>query len=398
MSHHLTDSNHDNVKHQQIRLIHKRTGSIALAAAIIAAYILLLLHPEAFSMFQNLIMMKNVPQLTMNASYGMILTVGVLTSFHCAGMCGGIAIAQSVRTGSGHGRLDRFRHYAPSIRYNGGRVISYTIFGGLAGGLGQVFQFSGVWRGIIPLLGGLFMIIMGINLLGLFKVLRRVNLSMPSFAFNLIKSGASRLGPFAVGLLSAFMPCGPLQIMQLYALGTGSVVHGALSMLVFSLGTVPMLFLFGAVHPMLSKKFAGRVLKASALIVIVLGLVMLNRGFALTGISLANGSDHWSDNAVIAQLAPDGKTQVVEARAGKDSYPQIVVQKGVPVRLNLYVDEEDLNSCNNTVSLLGFKIEQKLHAGDNTIRFTPNVKGEFVYTCGMGMIKSSIIVVEDIKP
>ncbi|QWU13931.1 Sulfite exporter TauE/SafE [Paenibacillus sophorae] len=397
MSHHLTDSNHDNERNQQIRFIKKGTGWIALAAAIIAAFILLLLHPEAYSMFQDLIMMKNVPQLSMNASYGMILTVGILTSFHCAGMCGGIAIAQSIRTGNGDGKLERFRRYTPSIRYNGGRVVSYTIFGGLAGGLGQVFQFSGVWRGVIPLIGGLFMIIMGINLLGLFKALRRINLSMPSFAFNLIRNGASRLGPFAVGLLSALMPCGPLQIMQLYALGTGSVVHGALSMLVFSLGTVPMLFLFGAVHPMLSKKFAGRVLKASALIVIALGLVMLNRGFALSGVSLPYGYDRLTGSAVIARLDKDGKTQVAQAQAGKNSYPQIVVQKGIPVSWNLHVDEEDLNNCNNALSLPGFKIEQKLHAGDNTIRFTPNEKGEFVYTCWMGMIKSSIIVVEDIS-
>ncbi|MDT3424780.1 sulfite exporter TauE/SafE/plastocyanin domain-containing protein [Paenibacillus forsythiae] len=397
MSHHLTDSNHDSVKNPHIRFIKKGAGRVAVAAAIIAACILLLLHPEAYSMFQDLILMKNVPQLSMNASYGMILTVGVLTSFHCAGMCGGIAIAQSVRTGSGHSRLERFRRYAPSIRYNGGRVVSYTIFGGLAGGLGQVFQFSGTWRGLIPLIGGLFMIIMGINLLGLFKALRRVNLSMPSFAFNVIRNGASRLGPFAVGLLSALMPCGPLQIMQLYALGTGSIVHGALSMLVFSLGTVPMLFLFGAIHPMLSKKFAGRVLKASALIVIALGLVMVNRGFALSGVTLPYTSNRLSDGAAIARLDKSGKTQVVRAQAGKDSYPQIVVQRGIPVNWTLHVDKEDLNNCNNAVSLPGFKIEQKLLAGDNTIRFTPSEKGEFVYTCWMGMIKSSIIVVDDVS-
>ncbi|MNB70879.1 Cytochrome C biogenesis protein transmembrane region [compost metagenome] len=397
MSDHFTETSQAEERNRQTRDIRKGIRWLLAAAVVLSACILLWLHPEWRGFVLDLVLMKNVPQLSMDAGYGMIFTVGIFTSFHCAGMCGGIAISQSMRGRKELNKLERLQRYVPSIRYNGGRIVSYTLFGGLAGGIGQVFQLPGIWRGIIPLIGGLFMIIMGFNLLGLFKVLRRFNLSMPSFAFNVIRNGASGLGPFSVGILSALMPCGPLQIMQLYALGTGSIVHGALSMLVFSLGTVPMLFLFGAVHPMLSKKFAGQVLKASALIVITLGLVMLNRGFALAGISLPYEKVHISPQAVIARLNPNGLSQVAAAQAGKNSYPQIVVQKGIPVTWNLHIEKENLNTCNDALSIPRLKIEQKLHAGDNTISFTPKQEGVLEYTCWMGMIRSSIVVVDDIS-
>ncbi|MBY9079267.1 sulfite exporter TauE/SafE family protein [Paenibacillus sp. HN-1] len=396
MSDHLTDTSHADERNLRTRDIGKGIRWFLAAAVILSAAMLLWLHPEWRTFLLDLVLMKNVPQLSMDAGYGMIFTVGILTSFHCAGMCGGIAISQSMRSRNKLNKLERLQRYIPSIRYNGGRIISYTLFGGLAGGIGQVFQLPGIWRGIIPLIGGLFMIIMGFNLLGLFKVLRRFNLSMPSFAFNVIRNGASGLGPLAVGLLSALMPCGPLQIMQLYALGTGSVVHGALSMLAFSLGTVPMLFLFGAIHPMLSKKFAGQVLKASAVIVIILGLVMLNRGFALAGISLPYEQGRISPNAVIAELNENGQTQLATAQAGKNSYPQIVVQKGIPVTWNLHIEQENLNTCNDALSIPRLKIEQKLQAGDNLISFTPKEEGVYEYSCWMGMIRSSIVVVDDV--
>jgi len=61
-------------------------------------------------------------------------------------------------------------------------------------------------------------------------------------------------GPFTVGLLNGLMPCGPLQAMQIYALSTGNPLKGALSMLLFSLGTVPLMFGLGALGSLLSRR------------------------------------------------------------------------------------------------------------------------------------------------
>ena len=92
------------------------------------------------------------------------------------------------------------------------------------------------------------MVIMGLNLSG-FKFFRKFSLRMPSF---LSKYKGNFTSPFIVGLLNGFMPCGPLQTMQLFALGTGSAFKGALSMLIFSLGTVPLMLTFGAISGFLS--------------------------------------------------------------------------------------------------------------------------------------------------
>jgi len=62
----------------------------------------------------------------------------------------------------------------------------------------------------------------------------------------------------ACGLLNGFMPCGPLQAMQLYALGTGSFIAGATSMFMFSLGTVPLMFGLGAISSIAGGKLRKR--------------------------------------------------------------------------------------------------------------------------------------------
>src|SRR5665647_2658897 len=115
------------------------------------------------------------------------------------------------------------------------------------------------------------MVVMGINMLVLIPALRRIQIHIPAGIRNKLMGKSGERGPFIVGLLNGLMPCGPLQAMQLYALGTGSALAGALSMLIFSLGTVPLMFGFGAISTMLSKKFTRSILRFSAVLVVILG-------------------------------------------------------------------------------------------------------------------------------
>lgn len=378
----------------------RKPAAALLAAAVLAAAAgILLVTPESVAAIQGLILQQGAPDLSGEAGLGLIFAVGVLSSFHCAGMCGGIAAAQSVRLPAGQedsvGRRLPFARYIPSLLYNGGRVTAYTVIGGLAGGLGHTVQLAGIWRGMVPLAGGVFMVIMAMNLLGIWKVLRRLNLAMPPFAARKLMAGASRLGPYSVGLLSGLMPCGPLQMMQLYALGTASVWYGALTMLVFSLGTVPMLVLAATLHTALSRSFSSVMTKAGAVLILVLGIVMASRGLALTGISVIPSTKAVSGmQGTAAVREADGQVQTVSTRIGKSSYPSIVVHKGVPVRWTVHADAADLNSCNETMVLPDFHMEKKLAAGDNIILFTPEKEGRFLFTCWMGMITGTITVVE----
>jgi sulfite exporter TauE/SafE/plastocyanin domain-containing protein len=350
------------------------------------------------SAFQDRFGLPDLSQLPPSAGLGLIFAAGLLTSFHCAGMCGGIALAQTAGLKADGIRLGFVARLKPTLPYHAGRILSYSAIGALAGGLGQVIRLPGVLKGAIPVFGGLFMIIMGINLLGLWKFLRRFNLRMPAFAARKLLSGVSRPGPLAVGLLGGLMPCGPLQIMQLYALASGSVWQGFISLLVFSLGTAPMLLLFSSIQAAAGKTFANAVTRLSAVIVIVLGTVMLTRGLALSGIAPLPSELAWNA-AGTAVIGQDGKEQTVRISLDpnhKLSYPPIVVQKGIPVRWIISADNNALDLCNETVVVPAFGIERKLAAGDNIIRFAPGETGDFVYTCWMGMIKSRIQVVEDL--
>ena len=74
--------------------------------------------------------------------------------------------------------------------------------------------------------------------------------------------------------------------MQLYALGTGSAYKGALAMLIFSLGTVPLMLTFGALSGLITKGYTKTLLKFSGILVVVLGMVMGTRGLALVGVNI----------------------------------------------------------------------------------------------------------------
>lgn len=348
------------------------------------AVVLLALH----LIITNTVGYNFIPAIAPSMGYGILLVVGLLTSIHCIAMCGGISLSQCMAykhfNGGKYGRLK------PSLLYNIGRVISYTLIGGIVGALGSVLSLPGPARGLVSILAGIFMVIMGLNMLNLFPWLKKLNPRMPRLFGNKIYNGRGKYGPFYIGLLNGLMPCGPLQAMQLYALGTGSFFAGAASMFMFGTGTVPLLFGFGALSSVMSKKFTGTLMKVSSVLVMVLGVVMLGRGLSLSGIALP-GSDN---NVRFAQV--EGNVQTVSIEVQPNKYVPVVVQKGIPVRFVLKAEALNLNGCNDIVIIPEYDIRKTLQPGENIIEFTPQETGRISYSCHMGMIKSSIQVVDDI--
>lgn len=322
-----------------------------------------------------------------NTSYGMLFIIGLFTSLHCVSMCGGINLSQCLNNNvtNDKGKLSTVK---PAFLYNSGRVISYTIFGGIVGGIGSVISFTGWMQGLIQLIAGIFMVIMGLNMLNIFPWLRKLNPKMPKFFAKKFKSKNNN-SPFFVGLLNGLMPCGPLQAMQIYALSTGSVTKGAISMFLFSLGTVPLMFGIGALSSYMSKKFSNKIMKFGAVLVVVLGFVMFNNGLALSGINLSKGSG--ASSAVRAEV--EGNVQVVTTELKGGRYEPVIVEVGKPVKWNIKASNGSINGCNNRMLIREYGIEKNLENGDNIIEFTPTEIGTFTYSCWMGMIKSKIYVV-----
>lgn len=356
---------------------------------------------DLFELLKDLFLLKYLPKLGNDVGFGLLFLFGVLTSFHCVGMCGGIAISQTVGGTEKDVPIPFSRLFVPSALYNSGRVVAYTLVGGIVGGLGQVIGFTGIWKSFVPVLGGVFMIVMAVNLLGILPGLRQFRIPVPKILARKVysaatNSGPKRYGPFVVGLLTGLMPCGPLQMIQIYALGTGNILHGAVSMFFFSIGTVPLLFLFGLINTVINKKHSAAILKGSAVLVLVLGVIMIGRGLALAGVDvgisafLPEKSVADAKNTAILK----GDLQVVETSLEPGSFPAIVVQKGIRVKWNLHADKKNLNECNRAIVVPKLDLEKELKEGDNYIEFLPQEAGVIPYTCWMGMIKSKITVLD----
>ena len=324
------------------------------------------------------------PEARRGMSYATIFVLGLLSSVHCIGMCGGICLSQCVGT-KGGSRTVRLR---PSLLYNLGRILSYTVVGGLVGALGSVISLTGVMRGAVALFAGVMMILMGLNMLDLFPWLRKLSVRLPAFLTGGIEGKSN--SPFYVGMMNGLMPCGPLQAMQLYALSTGSPLQGAISMFLFAFGTSFLMFGFGAVSALLSKKFTATLMTVSAVLVIVLGASMFNTGLSQSGfLGVGTAQSQPGDFQPVMQ---DGY-QVVTIEVSPRAYGAITVQKDIPVLFNLHVEAENLNGCNRAIMIPKLGITQQLVPGDNIVSFTPTETGVIPYSCWMNMIRSSITVV-----
>ena len=342
--------------------------NFVLSAAVLAA-LWLLMNNSGLSA-----KLSAFPVAKAGMSLGALFIIGIMTSFHCAAMCGGISIGTAAEGKSG-----------AALEYNAGRVISYTVTGGIVGALGRAFSISTSAKGIIQLMAGTFMIIMALNLIGCFSFLRALSPRLPR-SLNRIITG--RRSPLLIGLLNGLMPCGPLQGMQLYALSAGSWYMGALSMLCFALGTLPLMLGVGLLSGRLNKKYSRYVQAFSAMLVAVLGIGMLQSGAALA-------SARGTSAAVQAQAdqAAQAEVQEVYSKADQGSFDGITVKAGVPVRWHLEVPAGKLNGCNNAITIPQYGIEKELQEGDNIIEFTPTETGTVPFSCWMGMIRSEIKVI-----
>jgi len=377
---------------------HGKTGQIAGAAIIILALYFIAGRLGLLNIF------RSFPEAGEKTGYGMLFVIGMLTSVHCVAMCGGINLSlciQNVDIGeAGSNRLAALR---PPMLYNLGRIASYTMVGGIVGAIGSVVSFSRPMKGIVQIAAGIFMVIMGLNMLNVFPWLRRFNIRMPKFFAGKINDQKNSSSPFYVGLLNGLMPCGPLQSMQLYALSTGDPLKGALSMFLFSMGTVPLMFGLGALSSIISRKFSKRIMTVSAMLVIVLGISMLGSGASSSGLVLPDpgsiflsgaGTTNRSGAAVVK--ISDG-VQTVTTTLYSGSYQPIIVQKDIPVKWIIKADRSSINGCNNRIFIPKYGQEKRLEPGENIIEFTPTESGTFLYSCWMGMIRSRIAVVDDLS-
>jgi len=223
-----------------------------------------------------------------------VFVVGLLGSVHCAGMCGGIVGALSVAPGAARGvpvRLVTARApmagVANVLAYNTGRIGSYMAAGAVAGGLAQgahalaglpALQAGAYW------LANLMLAALGLYLMDAWRGLARIEAG-GRLVWRGVAPLLRRVGPldgpgrmFAAGALWGWLPCGMVYSVLVTAMLSGSAARGALVMLAFGLGTLPMLLGLGLVGARLRAWMADvRVRRAAGLLVLGFGVLGLAR-------------------------------------------------------------------------------------------------------------------------
>ncbi len=209
------------------------------------------------------------------------LLIGIIASFStCLAVVGGLVLSLSAQASQNNSGAK------PFVFFHIGRLIGFAVLGGILGTLGGAFTINQTVHAILGLIVSVVMIILGINLLGIWKFGKRLQLALPRGMFDkFTKIENGLFAPFITGVGTFFLPCGFTQSMQIAALSSGSFTSGALIMFLFSLGTLPTLGLisFGSLK-FGQSKYSQYFYKTSGVVVIGLAVLGLLGGLAALGV------------------------------------------------------------------------------------------------------------------
>ncbi len=221
-------------------------------------------------------------------SNAMLFAVGALTGFHCIGMCGSFVVGYADRS------MAPLKAMLSHAAYGAGKTASYSALGAAFGLLGAAVTITPQMRGAAALAAGVFLLLYGLKMLDLIPGLRRLTLRLPRrFSRGLNRSITAQRSPLVIGVLSGLLlGCGPLQAMYIMAAGTGSPQQGATLLFFFGLGTLMPLLGFGFFANFLSRHSIHELVKVSGVLVIIMGMMMANRGLKLTGFDFGSLRAH----------------------------------------------------------------------------------------------------------
>jgi sulfite exporter TauE/SafE len=217
-----------------------------------------------------------------------VLVASLLGSVHCAAMCGAFVCFYAANgTAAPSWRSDAPSHAA----YNIGRLISYVTLGLLAGGLGRMLDRAGALAGVgkvAAIVAGVLMVGWGVSAM---LVARGVRVPAPGVpaawqramgaALERVRNQPPVVRAAATGLLTTLLPCGWLYAFVVVAGGAGSPLRGALVMLVFWAGTLPVMLAVGFGARAFFGPLRARLPLISAATIVVLGLFSIANHFGL---------------------------------------------------------------------------------------------------------------------
>jgi len=218
-------------------------------------------------------------------SLPLVFMIGIVASLSsCMAVVGGLVLSISSSYAKSSDKV------VPLVLFHSARIVAFFVLGGVLGYLGSFFRLGpGFYLGMSIVLF-VVMVVLGMNLLDVFPIFRRFQLSMPkSFAKKVsgVESIKYSYMPVLLGTLTFFLPCGFTQSMQVGAMATGNFLSGAFVMFVFSLGTLPILALISFTSAKFaSTNNAGVFFKAAGFIVLFFAVYNFYTSLVAAGIIL----------------------------------------------------------------------------------------------------------------
>ena len=204
---------------------------------------------------------------------------GLISSFHCIGMCGPIAMMLPVE------RNNPAKKVIQVMTYHLGRLTAYGSIGLLFGLLGKGFFLAGIQQQLSILVG----VAMILVILVPEKVLARYNFSKP--VYRLISRIKQNLGShfknksfkslFIIGVLNGFLPCGMVYVALFGAIAMQSAGFGVLYMVLFGLGTVPLMSSVVYINSFITVSIRNKIQRVIPYVGVVIGLLFILRGLGL---------------------------------------------------------------------------------------------------------------------
>jgi len=204
---------------------------------------------------------------------------GLLGSFHCIGMCGPIAFMLPVD------RTNQTKRVLQVSIYHLGRLITYGILGLLFGLLGKGFNLFGFQQYLSVIIGVLMILIIVLPS----KTVTKFSIAKPVYA--LLSGVKNRLGKelkkkrmdtfFTIGFLNGFLPCGLVYMAVFASIATGNAISGSLYMMLFGLGTTPLMTAFVYLGNFTTGLVRKRIQQFIPVAVVVIAILFILRGMGL---------------------------------------------------------------------------------------------------------------------
>ncbi len=204
---------------------------------------------------------------------------GLISSFHCVGMCGPIALLLPVD------RQNPVKKTIQIVTYHLGRLTAYGSIGLLFGLLGRGLFIAGLQQNLSIFIGVAMILVVVIPE----KKLAEYNFSKPIFRF--IAKGKAQLGQqfknkslgslFTIGLLNGFLPCGMVYMALFGAIAMQSASFGVLYMILFGLGTVPLMSTVVYIQSFLTVSVRNKIQKGIPYFAVCIAVLFILRGLGL---------------------------------------------------------------------------------------------------------------------